>query len=71
MKAEEQLRGSAEGNEETAVDNKHKRVMEAVEEGLLQVDGFASNTKQPAIFQLMGKNCNGFNNKIGRNNKNR
>jgi hypothetical protein len=50
MKAEEQLRGSAEGNEETAVNNKHKRVMEAVEEGLLQVHGFAPNTKQPGIF---------------------
>ena len=63
MKAEEQLRRSAEGNEETAADNKHKRVMEAVEEGLLQVHGFALNTKQPGIFWLMGKNCNGFNKK--------
>jgi hypothetical protein len=35
MKAEEQLRGSTEGNKETAADNEHKRVMEAVEEGLL------------------------------------
>jgi hypothetical protein len=69
MKAEVQLRGSAEGNNETTGDNKHKRVMEAVEEGLLQVHGFAPNTKQPGIFRLMGKNCNGFNNKIGRNNK--
>jgi hypothetical protein len=32
MKAEEQLIGSAVGNEETAADNEHKRVMEAVEE---------------------------------------
>jgi len=69
MKAEKKLRGSAEGNEETAADNEHKRVMKAVEEGLLQVHGFTPNTKQPGIFQLMGKNCNGFNNKIGRNNK--
>jgi hypothetical protein len=50
MKAEEQLRGSTEGNNETAADNKHKTVMEAVEEGLLQVHGFAPNTKQPGIF---------------------
>ncbi len=50
MKAEEQLRGRAEGNKETAANNKHKRVMEAVEEGLLQVHGFAPNTKQPGIF---------------------
>jgi hypothetical protein len=50
MNAEEQLRGSAEGNKETAMDNKHKRVMEAVEEELLQVHGFAPNTKQPGIF---------------------
>jgi hypothetical protein len=45
MKVEKQLRGSAEGNEETAADNKHKRVMEAVEKKLLQVHGFAPNTK--------------------------
>jgi hypothetical protein len=56
MKVEEQLRGSTEGSNKTAADNKHKRVMEAVEEGLLQVHGFAPNTKQPGIFQLMGKN---------------
>jgi hypothetical protein len=69
MKGEEKLRGSAEGNKETVADNEHKRVMEAVEEGLLQVHGFAPNTKQPGIFRLMGENCNGFNNKIGRNTK--
>jgi hypothetical protein len=50
MKAEEKLRGSAEGNKETAADNEHKRVMKSVEEGLLQVHGFAPNTKQPVIF---------------------
>jgi hypothetical protein len=50
MKVGEQLRGSTEGNKETAVDNKYKRVMEAVEEGLLQVHGFTPNTKQPGIF---------------------
>jgi hypothetical protein len=50
MKAEEQLRGSTEGNDETAADNEHKRVMVAVEEGLLQVHGFAPNTKQPGVF---------------------
>jgi hypothetical protein len=43
--------------------------MEAVEEGLLQVHGLALNTKQPGIFQIMGKNCNGFNKKNGGNNK--
>jgi hypothetical protein len=69
MKAEEQLRGSAGGNDKTAVTNKHKRVMEAVAEGLLQVHGLVPNTKQPGIFRLMSKNCNGFNNKIGGNNK--
>ena len=43
--------------------------MEAVEEGLLQVHGTAPNTKQPGIFRLMGENCNGFNNRIGGNEK--
>jgi hypothetical protein len=56
-------------NKEAATDNEHKRVMEAVEEGLLQVHGTAPNTKQPGIFQLMGENCNGFSNRIGGNNK--
>jgi hypothetical protein len=44
-------------NEEVAADNEHKRVMEAVEEGLLQVHGTAPNTKQPGIFRLMGENA--------------
>jgi hypothetical protein len=56
-------------NKEEAADNEHKRVMEAVEEGLLQVHGTAPNTKQPGIFRLMGENCNGFNNRIGGNGK--
>jgi hypothetical protein len=36
MKAEGQSRGSEGGNNKTAADIEHKRVMEAVEEGLLQ-----------------------------------
>ena len=56
-------------NEEAAADNEHKRVMEAVEEGLLQVHGTAPNTMQPGIFRLMGENCNGFSNRIGGNDK--
>ena len=50
-------------------DNENKRVMEAVEEGLLQVHGTAPNTKQQGIFRILGENCNGFNNRIGGNNK--
>jgi hypothetical protein len=42
-------------NEEAATDNEHKRVMEAVEEGLLQVHGTAPYTKQSGIFRLMGE----------------
>ena len=49
--------------------NENKRVMEAVEEGLLQVHGTAPNTKQQGILRILGKNCNGFNNRIGGNNK--
>jgi hypothetical protein len=45
--------------------DEHDKVMEAVEEGLLQVHGTAPNSKQDGIFRIMGKNCNGLNNKIG------
>ncbi len=38
-------------------------------EGLLQTHGMASNTKQDGIFRIMGKNCNGLNNRIGGNGK--
>jgi hypothetical protein len=50
-------------------DDENRRVMEAVAEGLLQVHGTASNTKQQGIFRILGENCNGFNNRIGGNNK--
>ncbi len=49
--------------------DKHKRVLEAVKEGLLQVHGTALNTKQQGIFRLMEENFNSFNNRIGWNNK--
>jgi hypothetical protein len=48
---------------------KHKRVMEAVKEGLLQMHGTAPHTKQNGIFRNMGENCNGLNNRIGGNEK--
>ena len=50
-------------------DGENRQVKEAVEEGLLQVHGTAPNTKQQGIFRFLGENCNGFNNKIGGNNK--
>jgi len=49
--------------------DENKRVMEAVSAGLLQVHGIAPNTKQHGIFRILGENCNGFNNRIGGNNK--
>jgi len=49
--------------------DENKRVMEAVEGGLLQVHGTAPNTNQQGIFRILGENCNGFNNRIGGNNK--
>jgi hypothetical protein len=49
--------------------DENKKVMEAVEEGLLQVHGTAPNTKQQGIFRILGENCYGFNNRIGGNNK--
>ncbi len=69
MKAEGTSKDENEGNGGSASLDEHKRVMEAVEEGLLQVHGIAPNTKQPRIVLLMGENCNGFNNRIGGNSK--
>jgi hypothetical protein len=69
MKEEGHHKDSEETNKESAADNEHKIVMEAVEEGLLQVHGIAPNTKQPGIFRIMGENGNGFSNAIGGNNK--
>jgi hypothetical protein len=52
-----------------ASNDENRRVMEAVEAGLLQIHGTAPNIKQHGIFQVMGENCNGFNNRIGGNHK--
>jgi hypothetical protein len=51
-----------DGKAMTAANDEHHKVLEAVEEGLLQVHGTAPNTKQQGIFHIMGENCNSFNN---------
>jgi hypothetical protein len=56
-------------NSEKTASEEHRRVMEAIEDGLLQVQGIAPNTKQPGIVRLLGENCNGFNNRIVGNSK--
>ncbi len=53
----------------TARAEEHERVMEVVEEGLLQTHGIAPNSKQAGIFRVLCKNANGFNNRISRNQK--
>ena len=53
----------------TARAEEHERVMEAVEEGLLQTHGIAPNSKQVGIFRVLCKNANGFNNRISGNQK--
>ncbi len=58
----EQHHGSAKAEE-------HARVMEAVEEGLLQVHGITPNSKQEGIFRVLCENANGFNNRISGNQK--
>ena len=55
MKAEGQVKDCKKGSKETAADNEHKKVIEAVEEGLLQVHGIAPNTKQPGIFNYWAR----------------
>jgi hypothetical protein len=54
---------------ETLAKNEHQKVQEAVKEGLLKIHGSAPNTKRSGMFRIMGENCNGFNNRIGGNEK--
>jgi hypothetical protein len=57
------------GNAASAAIDEQKRVLKAVEEGLLHVHGTAPNTKQQGILRIMGKNCNKLSNKIRGNKK--
>jgi hypothetical protein len=61
-------RGQGQDKKSTRSD-KHKRVMEVVDKGLLHVHGIAPNSKQDGIFCLMCENANGLNNMISGNNK--
>ena len=70
----EEIIAEIKANDRTAEEDADKTeenrwVMEAVEEGLLQVHGTAPNTKQHGVFRILGENCNGFNNRIRCNNK--
>jgi hypothetical protein len=58
-----------ENSGDIAAKDEHKCVMDAVKEGLLQIHGVAPSTKQQGIFWIMGENCQGLNNRIGRNKK--
>ncbi len=58
-----------EEEKETTKADKHQKVMEAVNEGLMQVHGSAPNSKQDGVFRIMCKNTNGLNNRISINNK--
>jgi hypothetical protein len=66
---DKQFKKCKESSRTVLLKDEHRIVSEAVEEGLLQVHGTASNTKQPGIFRIMGESCNGFNNRIGGNKK--
>ena len=61
--------GNSENTAKVTAKDKHRCVLEAVKEGLLQVNWMAPNTKQQGIFWNLGENCNGLNNKISRNMK--
>ncbi len=58
-----------DGNGATSARMNMTKVLEAVEERLLQVHSTAPNSKKQGIFRIMGKNCNRLNNKIGGNKK--
>ena len=60
--------GNNKNSAEVMVKDEHRRVLEAVEEGLLQVHGMAPNTNQQGIFRILGENCNDLNNKKQRGN---
>jgi hypothetical protein len=49
MKAEGTFKEDNRVNGDIAALDEHKRVMDAIKEGLLQVHGIAPNTKQPGI----------------------
>jgi hypothetical protein len=63
---------AGDGNDraEKVAKDKHRRVLKAVKEGLLQVHGTAPNMKQQGIFRTMGENCHGLNNRIRSNGRN-
>ncbi len=70
IKASEETKDNeVDGKAAVASKDEHRQVMEAVEDGLLQVHGLAPNTKQHSIFCIMEENCNGFNNQIEGNDK--
>jgi hypothetical protein len=61
--------GEDNGGIEVAAQDKQKRVLKAVKQGLLQVHGTAPNTKQQGIFRIMGENCTSLNKRIRGNEK--
>jgi hypothetical protein len=69
IKEDGQFKKEEEDCQEESAKDEQWRVLEEVQEGLLQIHGIAPNTKQPGIFWIMGKNCNGFKNRIGGNRK--
>ena len=54
---------------DTSRAEEHARVLEAVEEGLLQTQGITPNSNQDGIFRILCKNANEFNNWISGNKK--
>ncbi len=64
--AEKEDRGWAS---DSARAEEHARVLEEVEEGLLQTHGIAPNSKQDCIFRILCEKANGFNNRISGNQK--
>ncbi len=56
IKASEETKdGKADVKAAIASKDEHQQIMEAVEDGLLQVHGLAPNMKQHGIFRIMGK----------------
>ncbi len=69
IKEDDQFKNDKEDRQAESTRDKQQWVLEAVQEGLLQIHGSTPNTKQPGIFWIMSKNCNGFGNRIRGNRK--
>jgi hypothetical protein len=69
LKQDMEVDGGKGLDNEATRSKEHNKVMKAVDEGLLQIQGIVPSSKQDGIFCIMCENANAFNNMISGNNK--